>query len=276
MSDSTLVERDGGLVVITFNRPHKKNALTGRNWDDLEAILTEIEGNPADRAVVFAGAEGNFSSGADLAGGLSSGPPKDGDAPPPDTLRPPRGSQAILHEMRSVGRILERIQRLPKPTIAAVDGVAIGVAMGVALACDLILATDRVRFSESFVKLGLGLDGGASWTLPRAVGLRRAKQICFFGDMIDAATAERWGLVNEVVAPEDLDATARAWGQRLAVGPTTAISLMKSSLESSVGSSFAEALENEARVQQLVFHTNDMAEGMQSFMERRPPEFTGT
>ena len=262
VSDKTIVERQDGLVVVTFNRPDKKNALNSQNWNDLDEVLVEVESNPADRALVLTGGGGNFSSGADLSGGDPGG-------------LTGRGLQLIVHEMRVVGQIISRLQRLPKPTVAAVDGHAVGVALGLALACDLLIASDRARFTEVFVKRGLGIDGGASWSLPRQIGLRRAKQMTFFGDAIDATTAYEWGLVNEVVPSGELLETALAWGHRLASGPTTALSLIKRLLDASYGSSFDEAIEDEARVQHIAYTTADMAEGITAFMERREPRFTG-
>lgn len=262
MGDATLVERHEGLVTVTFNRPARKNALGAESWTDLERILTEVELDPHDRALVLTGAGGNFSSGADLSGegggGLTG-----------------RGVQPIVHEMRIVGRIISRLQKLPKPTIAAVDGVAVGVALGLALACDLVVASDRARFSEVFVKRGLALDGGTSWTLPHLVGIRRAKQMAFFGDAVDAATALEWGLVNEVVPPEDLPRVAAEWGARLAQGPTTALSLIKSLLDASATSTFDDAIEGEARAQHITYTTKDMREGITAWMEKRDPRFTG-
>jgi len=264
VSDETLVERKDGLVTITFNRPHRKNAINATNWTDLEDILTELEIDPTVRAVVFTGAEGNFSAGADLAGdGANAG-------------LTGRGVQPIVHEMRIVGRILSRIKNLPKPTIAAVDGVCVGVGLGIALACDLVVATDRARFIEIFMKRGLALDGGTSWTLPNTIGLRRAKQMAYFGEAVDAATAQEWGLINEVVAPDELAAFVDDWGTRLAKGPTTALSLIKTMLDAGATSSFEAAVEAEATGQHIVFTTTDMREGFKSFLERRDPEFTGT
>ena len=186
-----------------------------------------------------------------------------------------RGVQPILAEMRIVGDLIARLQKLPKPTIAAVDGVAVGVGLGLVLACDLVLATDRARFSQIFVKRGLALDGGTSWTLPHQVGLRRAKQMAFFGDQIDAATALEWGLVNEVVAPDELPAITTEWGQRLATGPTIAISLIKKLLDGANEASFDATIEAEARAQHIAFTTKDMREGMTSFLEKRDPVFEG-
>jgi 2-(1,2-epoxy-1,2-dihydrophenyl)acetyl-CoA isomerase len=259
---ATIVERQGGLVIVTLNRPRRKNAISAAMWNELDAIFAEVEVDPTARAMVLTGADGNFSAGADLSGEESNG-------------LTGHGPQLVLHEMRIVGRIIGRLQRLPKPTIAAVDGVAVGVALGIALACDLVIATDRARFMEIFVKRGLALDGGTSWTLPRLVGPRRAKQIAFFGDTVDAATALEWGLINEVVDPGALAETAEAWGHRLATGPTTALSLMKSQIDASATSTFEQAMEDEARAQHIVYTTKDMEEGITAYLERREPRFTG-
>ncbi|MHB1139181.1 MAG: enoyl-CoA hydratase/isomerase family protein [Microthrixaceae bacterium] len=263
---ATIVERDGGLVTFTLNRPGKKNAIDAAIWNDLAEVLTELETDPGARALVLTGAGGNFSSGADLSGGMSGGESKGLTG---------KGAQPILSEMRIVGDLVGRLQRLPKPTIAAVDGVAVGVALGLVLACDLVLASDRARFSQIFVKRGLALDGGTSWSLPQQIGLRRAKQMAFFGDSVDAPTALEWGLVNEVAAPEELQAMAADWGRRLATGPTIALSLIKRLLDDSNEASFHSALEGEARSQHVVFGTEDMKEGIVAFLERREPEFKG-
>lgn len=267
-TDATTVTVEGGLLTFTLNRPEKKNAINGDIWTDLGAVLDVLERDPEIRALVLTGAGGNFSSGADLSGGMSAGGENKGMTG--------RGVQPIVSEMRIVGDLIGRLQRLPKPTVAAVDGVAVGVALGLVLACDLVLATDRARFSQIFVKRGLALDGGTSWSLPHQIGLRRAKQMAFFGDAVDAATALEWGLINEVVAPEDLASTAEEWGQRLATGPTIALSLIKRMLDASSESSFDTALEAEARAQHVVFSTDDMKEGIVAFLERRDPEFKGT
>ena len=128
---------------------------------------------------------------------------------------------------------------------------------------------------EVFVKRGLALDGGTSWTLPHLVGARRAKQMAFFGEPVDAATALEWGLINEVVTPEALPTTAAEWGRRLASGPTTAISLMKTLIDGAETATFEQAVEGEARAQHIVYSTTDMQEGIQAFFERREPRFTG-
>lgn len=269
MNSETLVERKDGLVTVTFNRPDKKNAINAENWQALDAVLQEMTNNPHDRALLITGAGGNFSAGADLSGGLSSGNSN-------KSSLTGRERQLVLWEMRTIGETVNRLHRLPKPTMAAVDGVCIGVGLGIALACDLIVASDRARFCQIFVKRGLALDGGTSWSLPRQIGLRRAKQMALFGDMVDATTALEWGLVNEVVPAEELMDLAGSWANRLATGPTTALSLSKRLLDGSESLTFEQAVEEEARAQHIAFTTADMAEGMMAFAERRDPRFKGS
>ena len=257
------VERNEGLVTITLDRPEKKNAINAAAWNELEATLAELAIDPEARAVILTGAGGNFSAGADLSGN-PSGKGLTG-----------RPVQPIVQEMRVVGDIILRLYRLPKPTLAVVDGVAVGVALGLVLACDLVLASDRARFSEIFAKRGLALDGGTSWLLPRRIGMHRAKQLAFFADMIDAREAEAIGLVNQVVPVAELEKTAGEWGRRLASGPTLALSLSKRLLDASSSVTLEKALEDEARAQHITYSSKDMREGIAAYLERREPKFEG-
>jgi 2-(1,2-epoxy-1,2-dihydrophenyl)acetyl-CoA isomerase len=257
------VERRDGLVTITLDRPEKKNAVNAQMWSELDRALGEVAADPNDRALVLTGAGGNFSAGADLSGnpsgkGLTGGP-----------------VQPIVQEMRLMGDIVLRLQRLPKPTLAKVDGVCVGVSFGLALACDLVLASDRARFSEIFAKRGLALDGGTSWLLPRRIGLHKAKELAFFADMLDAKEAERIGLVNKVVSSGELDAVAEEWGRRLASGPTLALGLSKRLLDASSSVTLVQALEDEARCQHITHASKDVREGIAAFLERREPRFSG-
>jgi 2-(1,2-epoxy-1,2-dihydrophenyl)acetyl-CoA isomerase len=258
------VERRDGLVTITLDRPEKKNALNGQSWMELDRAFAEIAANPSDRALILTGSGGNFSAGADLSGG--SGKSLTGDGP----------VQPIVQEMRAMGDIILRLHRIPKPTLAVVDGVAVGVGLGLALACDLILASDRARFSEIFAKRGLALDGGNSWLLPRRVGLQKAKELAFFADLIDAKEAESIGLVNKVVSAAELDAVAEEWGRRLAAGPTLALGLSKRLLDASSSVTLAQALEDEARCQHITYSSQDMREGIAAYAQRREPRFSGS
>ena len=269
VSDTILVDRSDGLVTVTFNRPERKNAIAPDQWPLLDEIITEVWQSPDDRALILTGAGGNFSSGADLSSAGSTRARDDSDE------GGAREVESTLYEMRRVNEITLRLHRMAKPTIAAVDGVAVGVALGLALACDLVVASDRARFGAVFAKRGLTVDGGTSWTLPRLVGARRAKQIALFGDMVSADQALEWGMVNEVVSADELSAFAAEWGRRLASGPTTALSLIKRMLDASSTLTFEQALEEEARSAHIAYTTTDLIEGMTAFFERREPRFTG-
>jgi len=258
------VERDGGLVTLTLNRPEKKNAIDRDIWAGLDQALTDIAANPDDRAVMLTGAGGNFSSGADLSG-ASGG--TGGDAAPPPL--------PIITEMRSMGDIMLRLHRLPIPTLAKVDGVAVGVGLGLALGCDLVVASSRARLIEIFPRRGLALDGGNSWLLPRLVGLQKAKELAFFGESLSAAEAERIGLVSKVVEPDELDEVAGAWARRLAEGPTVALALSKRLLNNSYAVSMDQALEDEGRSQHVSYTTQDLVEAFKAYFEKRDPVFRG-
>jgi 2-(1,2-epoxy-1,2-dihydrophenyl)acetyl-CoA isomerase len=229
----SFVERKDGIVTVTFNRPEKRNALTVDEWQLLDQVTRDVGFNPRDRVLVLRGAGGNFSAGADLGGGPPVNP--ETGEPMGMTGGPPI---SILYSMRFVGELISRLQRLPKPSIALVDGAYVGVSVGLALACDLIVASDRAKFASVFIKRGLALDGGVSWSLPHQIGLRRAKQMAFFGDNVPAQTALQWGLVNEVVPADDLDRVGGEWAARLAKSATTAISLTKKELDSAFHQSF--------------------------------------
>ncbi|MFM8236748.1 MAG: enoyl-CoA hydratase/isomerase family protein [Actinomycetota bacterium] len=256
------VERADGIVTLTLNRPERKNAVTPAMWVDLAAILTEIADRPDDRVLVVTGAGDAFCSGADLAAaGESGGPP---------------GVGGGIAMMRSVGRAALRLHELPIPAIAAVNGVAAGAGCNLALGCDLILASDRARFSEIFARRGLALDFGGSWLLPRLVGLHRAKELAFLAEVIDAAEAERIGLVNRVVPHDDLLREARVLAERLAAMPPLQLAVIKRQLDDGLNRTMSESVEAEGIAQSLMFASADTAEALLAFFEKRTPRFTGS
>ncbi|MFN6121747.1 MAG: enoyl-CoA hydratase/isomerase family protein [Actinomycetes bacterium] len=252
------VQRNGGIVTITLNRPHKKNAANGTMWAELLATFREIGDSAADRAVVITGAGGEFCSGADLWAPGDGGPPKH-----------------QLAAMRPITDVALALHRLPQPVIAKVRGVAVGAGCNLALGCDLVVASTTARFSEIFAKRGLSLDFGGSWLLPRRIGLHRAKELAFFGDIIDAAEAERLGLVNRVVPDDELDAFVDGWAARLAAAPPIAVAMSKRMLDNAMNVTFEEALDDEGAAQTVNFGTRDTPEAIKAFMEKRPPVFEG-
>lgn len=252
---------DNAVARITLNRPEAMNALT---WDQRERViglLAEASADPDVRAVVITGTGRGFCAGADLRGG-----PPAGDRVPGDVARTIR-----LGAQRLVSAVLD----CEKPVIAAVNGTAAGIGAHLAFACDLVLAADSARFIEVFVRRGLVPDGGGAYLLPRLIGPQRAKELMFFGDALTAADAERFGLVNRVVPPEELEKTAREWAERLATGPTRALALTKQLVNASLDSDRATAFAAEAAAQEINMTTVDANEGVASFVERRDPKYRG-
>jgi enoyl-CoA hydratase/carnithine racemase len=257
------IARSQGIVTITLNRPERKNAINGQMWLDLAAVFSEIHDSPDDRCVILTGAGGAFCSGADLGGGGTGG----GGA----SARP----KHQLAAMRDVNAVCVALHNLPQPTIAKVTGVAAGAGANMAFGCDLIVATPESRFSEIFARRGLSIDFGGSWLLPRLVGLHRAKELALLADIISASQAEQMGLVNRLVAADEIDAFVGDWARRLADGPPIALAQTKAMLNASFESSLEQALAAEGMAQTVNFSTRDTAEAMKAFVEKRTPTFEG-
>jgi 2-(1,2-epoxy-1,2-dihydrophenyl)acetyl-CoA isomerase len=260
--ETVIVERSGGVVTLTLNRPEKKNAINRLMWRELIEVFDEVADTADDRVLVITGAGDGFCSGADLT--------DDGNS---DELQ--GGVGASVRQMRVVGRAALRLHELPKPTVAAVNGVAAGAGCNLALGCDLIVASDRARFTEIFSKRGLSVDFGGSWVLPRLVGLHKAKELVYLADIIDATEAERLGLVNRLVAHDALDKAVAELAGRLAALPPIQLSVSKRLLNQSFSVSMAEALEFEDVAQALNFSSADTTEAMLAFAQKREPKFTG-
>ncbi|PYN78094.1 MAG: hypothetical protein DMD97_07950, partial [Candidatus Rokuibacteriota bacterium] len=164
----------------------------------------------------------------------------------------------------------------PLPTIAMVEGYAVGAGSNLALCCDLIVASDRAKFGEVFCKIGLAVDGGGTWLLPRLIGMARAKELVFTGEIIDAAEALRIGLINRVVPTAELATATRALAERIAAGPPLALRLDKQALNRAASTDLAGALEIEAFSQALAVASDDHQEGVAAFFDKRPLKFNGT
>jgi 2-(1,2-epoxy-1,2-dihydrophenyl)acetyl-CoA isomerase len=255
------IERSEGVVTITLDRPQKKNAMTMGAWEELIAAFAEISRRPReDRCVVITGAGGAFCSGQDL-WEVGEG----GDAEP----------QHQLGVMRFIHSGIQALHDLPQPTIAKVRGVSAGIGTSLAFGCDLVLASEGARFSEIFVRRGLSPDGGASWLLPRLIGIQKAKELAFFGDFVEAPEAHRIGLVNRVVADAELDQVVAEWAARLASGPPIALAVTKRMLNRSFEQTFEQALDDEGRSQTINVATRDTMEAILAFVEKRDPTFEG-
>jgi 2-(1,2-epoxy-1,2-dihydrophenyl)acetyl-CoA isomerase len=254
-----LMERSGGITTLTLNRPDARNAIDLVMRRELVAALDEIEADEAARVLVLTGAGGHFCSGGDV-----------------KTMRAKRHTAAEGRaRVQLLNRMVLRLVDFPRPTIAMVDGFAVGAGSNLALCCDLIVASDRAKFGELFWKIGLVPDGGGTWLLSRVVGLPRAKELIFTADIIDAAEAERIGLVNRVVPAAELAATTRALAEKIAAGPPNVLRMAKHLVNRAATSDLAAALDLEAFSQSIAVTGDDHQEGLAAFFDKRTPKFTG-
>ncbi len=254
------------VATVTIDRPHRKNACTFGMWEGLRDGFRDIAVSGA-RAVVITGAGGEFCGGADI-GGRGQGNRGQGEERDSAHRRP-------LDELRVIGDAVMAVHDCPKPVVAKVDGVAVGAGFGLALAADMLWCSDRARFSLIFAKRGLSLDFGSSWLLPKRIGIHEAKRLAFTGEVIGADRAAALGIVNEVVAVDDLDSAVDGMVARLVAGPPIAASITKRQLDGASSRSLFEALENESLGQSLNLTTEDVREAVKAFVEKREPKFRG-
>lgn len=253
MADEILVEREGAVSVLLFNRPQKKNALTGAMYNDASAALLAAEKDPSVRAVLVTASGADFTAGNDLADFLEA-PPSGDDAP--------------------VFRFLTALTTLTKPLVAAVDGAAVGVGVTMLLHCDLVVTTERARLVTPFVGLGLVPEAASSLLLPRLVGHVRAAELLLLGEPIDGRTALAWGLVNRVVAPEALRETALGFCQKLAAKPPQSLRLSRALMREPGHQTVEARLRHEAVLFMERLTSPEAKEAFQAFLEKRPPKFS--
>jgi enoyl-CoA hydratase/carnithine racemase len=255
---NVVVERRDGVVRVTLNRPDRKNAVTVDMWVEMTDVFRAVAATPSDRVLVVTGAGDAFCAGADL---LDKGIG--------------RTAGARLEALRNVGRCAQALHEVPKPTVAAVNGAAVGAGCNLALGCDLVVASDAARFSEIFVQRGLSIDFGGSWLLPRLVGLHKAKELALLAETLTAEEAAAAGLVNRVVPAAQLDAAIDEIVGRLLRMAPIALAQTKKLLDQSFAMSFADAVNAEGDAQVVNSMSTDVAEAVRAFMEKREPQFTG-
>ena len=260
MSETVLVETHGDWLQITLNRPDKLNCLNKSMHLALRAALQQAH-DQAARAVLITGAGRGFCAGQDL-----------GDRRPGTSDWPPDLQQTLNDYFNP---IIKLITSLPAPVICAVNGVAAGAGMSIALACDMVLAADSASFIQSFSKIGLVPDAGSSWILPRRVGMARAMGLALTATPLSAADAEAWGLIWKRYEDDALLQAARAMAEQLASGPTAAFASTKMLMQRAATADFETQLDHEARTQKLCATSPDYTEGVQAFLDKRAPRFTG-
>jgi 2-(1,2-epoxy-1,2-dihydrophenyl)acetyl-CoA isomerase len=257
-----LYEAKDGIAQLTLNRPERLNALGGTLRDDLLDAITRAAADPQVRVMVITGAGRGFCSGGDVKA-MNEARERGREGQLVDKFAPSRD------------RTLLAMRDAPQPIIAAVNGPAAGAGMNLALGCDVRIASTAATFSQAFIKRGLHPDWGGTYFLPRAVGMAKACELIFTGEIIDAPEALRLGLVGRVVAPEQLLPTARELARKIAAGPPVAIRLAKRALYHNLETDLRAALEFETFAQNVCRDTDDAAEGIRAFVEKRPPVFRG-
>jgi 2-(1,2-epoxy-1,2-dihydrophenyl)acetyl-CoA isomerase len=257
-----IYEVKDSIATLTLNRPDRLNALGGSLRDDLHDAITRSAADPEVRVMIITGAGKGFCSGGDVKA-MSEAKAGKRERPLMEKIAPGRD------------RTLLAMREAPQPIIAAVNGAAAGAGMNLALGCDIRLASTAAKFSQAFVKRGLHPDWGGTYFLPRVVGMAKAAELIFTGAVIDAAEALRLGIVSQVLPPEELLPAARALAGAIAAGPPIAIRLAKRGLYRNAESDLRTALEYETFAQNTCFETEDAAEGIKAFVEKRAPQFRG-
>lgn len=264
MADFLLYEQQGHVVTLTMNEPDRRNPLTGNSAvQDFQAAIARIENDASVRVVILTGAGNAFSSGGNVkdmerqAGGEVSG-------------------MQIRQEYRQgIQKLPLALFNLEVPVIAAVNGAAIGAGLDLTCMCDIRIASTHAKFAESFVKLGIVPGDGGAWLLPRVIGMARAAEMTFTGQLLDAEQALAWNLVSRVVAPEALLPTAHLLAEQIAANPPHAVRLAKRLMREGMHTRLDTLLELSAAYQALSHQTADHSEAVAAFIEKRSPVFKG-
>ena len=252
-------EFDGGIATITLNRPEALNSLEATLKSELLRALRDAARDPAVRVVILTGTGRAFCAGQDL---------KERLQPDPTPLD--------VEVRERFNPIVQAIRSMDKPVIAAINGVAAGAGASLAFACDLRIAAETASFVLAFGRIGLVPDSGATWLLPRLVGLGRATELMLLPEPVGSADALRIGLVNRVVPADELPAAARALAATLAAAAPRSLALTKRAIRRALEATFDESLDYEASLQGIAGRTADHAEGLAAFVEKRPPRFSGS
>lgn len=258
MSNTISVQKEGGVAYITLNRPEKYNSFNREMALALQAQLDDCEQDESVRCIYITGAGKGFCAGQDLA-----------EASDPATV----DFEQIINE--HYNPVIERFRKIEKPVIAAVNGVAAGAGANVALGCDIVLATESASFIQAFSKIGLIPDSGGTFILPRLIGIQRAAALMMSGDKVSGKEAEAMGMIYKCYSDDTFEAESKKYAQQLAMMPTKALGLTKRLLNRTFDNNLTQQLQLEKEIQVEAGRTEDFAEGVNSFLEKRKPVFKG-
>lgn len=265
-SDHAIVSVEGAVGTIKLNRPDALNALSGEMVVTLKETLSEWAMDPEIGAVILTGEGRAFCAGGDV-GSMAKG--NENGSSQPMTL------EQKVDGLRNGQEVCYILHSMPKPTIAAVNGFAVGAGLGISLSCDMRIASDKSKYGTAYAKVGFGGDWGTTWQLTQLVGEAKAKEMFFLADIIDAEEAHRINLVNRVVPHDELIATTNELAQRMADGARISIRYMKENVNLAVRQDFRTILDREAFTHIRCGETEDHKEGATAFVEKRAPKFTG-
>ena len=259
-NDTVLISKTGGIMRLTLNRPEKLNALSKSLYEAMMAALEAAEKDETCRVLVLTGAGRAFCAGQELG---------------PEVFNPAGAQPDVGVVIERYNEMIERMRRLPKPIIAAVNGIAAGGGASLALACDIVIAKKSASFLQAFAKIGLVPDCGGTYFLPRLIGEARAKAHAMLAEPVKAEQAEAWGMIWKAVDDDKLEAEVAAVADRLAMGATYALGLTKQALQASLDHDLASQLRLERDLQRKAAAASDYKEGVTAFLEKRPVRFTG-
>lgn len=264
---SIILEKKENIATITLNRPERMNAITDQMTRELISALDDVEADDEMRVLVITGAGRGFCAGADvggMAGGTETGTGTAG------------GAEALRQGLRrGAGKIMPKIQNMQKPTIAMINGAAVGAGFDIVCVCDLRVGSENARFMNAFVRIGLFPGWGGTWLYPRVMGLGKALEYLFTGDFIEAEEAEKIGVLNRLVPAAELEKETMALARKIADGPPIAIRLMKFQAYKGLEMDFDTALQVAAASETITLSSEDHREGVAAFREKRKAKFQG-
>jgi len=260
--ETILLEKKEGVGVLTLNRPERMNAFNEKMEAEFVQALQEVSQDDEMRVLVVTGAGKAFCAGADV--GRMSG-----------EERKPKGAEEIRRGFRNIQGIILGLQRLEKPTIAMVNGAAVGGGFDLACACDLRTGSEKARFMVAFTRIGLFPGWGGTWLYARIIGIPKAAEMLFTGDFLEAQDAERFGLLNKLVPAAELENETMSLARRIANGPPIAIRLAKMQLYKGLEMDLETAMQVAAACETITLTSEDHKEGVAAFGEKRPPQYKG-